>query len=256
MTIAVDNLSFAYPNGPKIFSGITFEVEKGEIFAILGCNGTGKSTLLSCIVNQLKPGSGTTSLDGRNIAKIPIEEFARKVGYVPQFHQPVFPYTVEELVVMGRAPHLGAFGSPKKEDFKIAHQMMEIMQISHLSGKSYLQISGGERQLALITQALTQQPDYLILDEPTAHLDFGNQIRMLKILKKLASQGYGIIFTTHFPDHLLMFSLTVGIMHQGKLLAIGPAERVITPEIMETIYNLEVDISFHPQLNRPVCLAK
>lgn len=256
MTIAVNNLSFAYPNGQKIFSGITFEVKKGEIFAILGSNGTGKSTLLNCVANQLNPDNGNTSLDGQTIAKMPIGEFARKVGYVPQFHQPVFPYTVEELVVMGRAPHLGAISSPKKKDFEIAHQMMEIMQISHLAKKSYLQISGGERQLALITQALTQQPDYLILDEPTAHLDFGNQIRTLKILNKLAAQGYGIIITTHFPDHSLMFSLTVGVMHQGKFLDIGPAERVITPEIMKIIYGFEVDISFHPNLNRLVCLPK
>ena len=126
--------------------------------------------------------------------------------------------------------------------------MMEMMHISHLANKSYLEISGGERQLALISQALTQQPDYLILDEPTAHLDFGNQIRILKILQKLASEGYGVIISTHFPDHLLMFSLIVGLIYQGKLVNIGPAECVITSEMMGKIYDLNVDISMHPVL--------
>ena len=255
-TFAAEHLRFSYDGVRDIFSDISLSVRQGEVFAILGCNGAGKSTLLNCLARQITPDGGGVTLDGMPCEKMPRRIFARHVGYVPQFHQSVFAYTVEEFVVMGRAPHLQALQTPGEADYEIARTCMERVGVAHLAQKSYLEISGGERQMVLFAQALAQQPDFLVLDEPTSHLDFGNQVRCLQMIERLAEQGYGILLTSHFPDHSLMFSHRVGVLHEGRFLAMGPAEEAINQENMQRIYGVQVEIRRSETLHRMTCLAR
>ena len=251
-----EKISFAYTSGHNIFTNIDLSVNKGEVFTILGSNGTGKSTLLNCIAGQLTPLSGKVQIGGKSIESMSTDEFARHVAYVAQLHYPMFAYSVREVVVMGRLAYLGISGSPKQADYKIAEEMMELMGVSHLADKSYLEISGGERQLIMFAQALTQTPDFLVLDEPTSHLDFGNQIRCLEIVQKVAGEGYGVILSSHFPDHSLMFNHRVGILHKGQFIAIGNAKEVINEQNMSAIYNIPVSVEYNVSLDRLTCLPK
>ena len=251
-----EKISFAYTSGHNIFTNIDLSVNKGEVFTILGSNGTGKSTLLNCMAGQLTPLSGKVQIGGKSIESMSTDEFARHVAYVGQLHYPMFAYSVREVVVMGRLAYLGISGSPKQADYKIAEEMMELMGVSHLADKSYLEISGGERQLIMFAQALTQTPDFLVLDEPTSHLDFGNQIRCLEIVQKVAGEGYGVILSSHFPDHSLMFNHRVGILHKGQFIAIGNAKEVINEQNMSAIYNIPVSVEYNVSLDRLTCLPK
>ena len=251
-----EKISFAYTGGHNIFTNIDLSVNKGEVFTILGSNGTGKSTLLNCMAGQLTPLSGKVQIGGKSIESMSTDEFARHVAYVGQLHYPMFAYSVREVVVMGRLAYLGISGSPKQADYKIAEEMMELMGVSHLADKSYLEISGGERQLIMFAQALTQTPDFLVLDEPTSHLDFGNQIRCLEIVQKVAGEGYGVILSSHFPDHSLMFNHRVGILHKGQFIAIGNAKEVINEQNMSAIYNIPVSVEYNVSLDRLTCLPK
>jgi iron complex transport system ATP-binding protein len=254
MTIEVRELSFSYPKGVNIFADISFTLSKGEVLTILGANGAGKTTLLNCIANQEKPDSGRIVINGLPISRMSKNDFAKVVAYVPQFHQPIFPYSVLSFVTMGRAPYLRIYESPLKRDTDIAMQMIDLLNIRHLAEKSYLEISGGERQLVMIAQALAQEPDFLIFDEPTSHLDFGNQIRMLRLIEQLSQGGYGILLTSHYPDHSLMFNHTVAIMHEHSFIALAIASEVITKENMEEIYGLQVEIETLPKISRKICL--
>ena len=254
MTIEVKDLSFSYSDSAKVFTDINFTLCKGEIFTILGANGAGKTTLLNCIVNQLTPDNGEIKINGQSIRSMSKNEFAKIVAYVPQFHQPIFPYSVLSFVTMGRAPYLRIYNTPLERDTHIAIQMIELLGISHLAEKSYLEISGGERQLVMIAQALAQEPDFLIFDEPTSHLDFGNQIRTLRLIDQLSKDGYGIILTSHHPDHSLMFNHTVAVMHEDTFIALASAQEVITRENMEKIYGIQVEIETLPKLSRKICL--
>lgn len=256
ITYTAEKISFAYNGGRNIFTDVDLAVSKGEVFTILGSNGTGKSTLLNCIAGQLKPLSGKVQIGGKAIESMSTNEFALHVAYVGQLHYPMFAYSVREVVVMGRLAYLGISGSPKHSDYKIAENMMELMGVSHLADKSYLEISGGERQLVMFAQALTQTPDFLVLDEPTSHLDFGNQIRCLEIVQKVAGEGYGVILSSHFPDHSFMFNHRVGILHEGRFIAIGNAKDVITEENMSAIYNIPVSVDYNASLGRLTCLPK
>ena len=256
ITYTADNISFAYPKGKLVLKDINMSVSKGTVFTILGTNGTGKSTLLNCIAGQLTPLSGNVSIGGKSVKDMTVTEFSRHVAYVGQMHYPVFAYTGREVVVMGRTPYLGMTGSPRKSDYEIADDMMDLLKISQLAEKSYLEISGGERQLVMLAQALAQTPDFLVLDEPTSHLDFGNQIRLLDIIQNVASEGYGVILTSHFPDHSLMFDHTVGILHNGSFISVGPAKEVITEQNMQDIYKIQVSVSYNDILMRKTCLPK
>jgi iron complex transport system ATP-binding protein len=239
--IAVERATFAY--GPRdIFIDLNFEVNAGEILCLLGANGCGKTTLLRCLSGYLKLREGSVSLDGKNIAGIPATALARRIGFVFQDNIPTFPYSVLEVVRMGRAPHLPFFASPGPEDTKIAERAMENVGISHLRDKKFTEISGGERQLAVIARTLAQEPDVIIMDEPTSALDFRNQTLILRMIGKLASQGLTIVMSSHFPNNALLFSNRVALMHQGRFLAVGDADQVITEENLEDIYGIAVRI--------------
>ena len=255
MIYDVNNVEFTYPgNTNKVLNGVSLKLEKGEVLSILGPNGAGKSTLLNCMTGLLKPGHGSIKLDGSDISSLSARQVARVISYVPQTHIPAFSYTVLHFVTMGRAPHIGAMQKPRTSDVEVAKNALKTISIEHLADKSYTEISGGERQLTIIARALAQQPKAIIFDEPTAHLDYGNQHRILRLIKSLSERGYGIIITTHNPDHALLLGGNVGILSSDGTLVSGGCEEIITEERLKEVYKTSLRLLRIEELDRIVCL--
>lgn len=256
LMLRVEDAEFFYDNtGSKGFSNVGFSLNRGEVMCILGPNGCGKTTLLKCLIGLLKLSKGRVLLDDRDIGQLGRRDIATLVGYVPQLHQPAFPFTVLDAVLVGRAPHLNFMESPGKEDQEIAEMAIDAMGITALKDRPYTQLSGGEMQLVIFARVLAQQPKLLLLDEPTAHLDFGNQVRVLRTVGDLASTGLPVIMTSHFPDHAFLASSKVAVMKDNRFLAIGSPDEVITEERMEKIYGIKVKIlDVEAPARRKICL--
>lgn len=254
-SISVEDVAFNYPGGASVFTGIMLAVEEGSVYSLLGPNGTGKSTLLKCMAGLISPSHGRVLLDGRDIAGMQPHEIARRVGFVPQTQASPFPFLVRDIVLMGRASHLGLFAIPSTEDEDIAADALDRVGISHLADRPCTGISGGEWQLALIARAITQRPGVLLLDEPTSHLDLGNQMRVLDVIRRLAGDGITIVFATHFPDHALLTSNRVAILKDQRILAMGRPEDVIREETMRRVYGTDVRIlHLGDPFNRRICV--
>ena len=241
MRLDVEQLSFSYDARRTILKHVTFSLAGTGIYCILGKNGTGKSTLLKCIVGE-HGGTGRVLLDGKDRAAYGQRELARKIAYIPQNHTPTFPFRVLDVVMMGRTAHMRYFGSPGAREEELAHEHLRFLGIDHLCEQPYTNISGGERQLVLLAAALTQSPAFLILDEPTAHLDFGNAHRFLDLVLRLHAQGIGILMTTHFPDHALYLRAQTLVLKDKTLWKHGAAEDVIDEAGMTELYELPVHI--------------
>ena len=252
MKLEVKNLSFGYGPEHLILDDISFTLEGSGIFCILGQNGTGKSTLLKCLIGEEKA-SGEVVLDGKNYEYYSERETARKIAYLPQNHVPTFPFRVMDVVMMGRSAHMRYFASPGEAEERIALDNLKFLGIEHLKDKPYTNISGGERQLVLIAAALTQQPEFLIMDEPTSHLDFGNTHKFLDLVFKLHEQNMGILMTTHFPDQALYLNANTLILKDGHLASVGKAQDVITEESMSSLYGMPVHIGNIG--DRKICVA-
>lgn len=236
------NGTFSYDSNNNIFEDINFQVEKGDVFCILGANGTGKTSMLKCLNGLMKLKSGHVLLNGQDIYSFNHSEIAKNIGYIPQMHSSTFPFTILDVVLMGRAPHIDTFSSPSKNDVNIAEEALRSLNIYHMKDKPYTEISGGEQQLVFIARVLTQEPKVLILDEPTSHLDFGNQIRTLNIIEKLAKNGLSVIMSSHFPDHAFISANKVAIMKGTDFIDIGTPEEVINEKNMENAYGIKVKI--------------
>ncbi len=240
--LTVENASFGYKSRKNVFQDISFTVDNGEILCILGSNGSGKTTLLKCIAGILKLKNGHVSIDNKNISSLTRSEIGKLIGYLPQEHNSIFPYTVLQVVLMGRAPHLSLFASPSEADVKLAENAIKNVGIIHLRDKPYTEISGGERQLTLIARVLSQQPKFLLLDEITSHLDLRNQALILRMVDKFAEQGISVIMSLHFPNNALLFPGRVAIMAGGKFLVIGKSEEVLTEKNLSEAYGIKVRI--------------
>lgn len=241
MRLDVEQLSFSYDARRTILEHVTFSLAGTGIYCILGKNGTGKSTLLKCIVGE-HGGTGRVLLDGKDRAAYGQRELARKIAYIPQNHTPTFPFRVLDVVMMGRTAHMRYFGSPGAREEELAHEHLRFLGIDHLCEQPYTNISGGERQLVLLAAALTQSPAFLILDEPTAHLDFGNAHRFLDLVLRLHAQGIGILMTTHFPDHALYLRAQTLVLKDKTLWKHGAAKDVIDEAGMTELYEMPVHI--------------
>lgn len=237
----VKDISFSY-DGEEIFSNISFSIDKGDVLCILGPNGTGKTTLIKCLNGLHDIDSGEILINGKNIKKLSFREISKHIGYIPQSHVPSFPFKVLDVVIMGRAPYLNLGESPKKKDMDIAIDSLKTLGIEHLKDKEYTNLSGGERQLVFLARILCQQPDILILDEPTSHLDFGNQIRLLEIVDNLASAGLSIIMSSHFPDHTFLSSTKVAILKNKEFIDFGTPDDVVTEENLKKAYSIDVKL--------------
>jgi iron complex transport system ATP-binding protein len=240
--LEVIGATFSYDGKQKIFDDISFTVDSGEVFCILGPNGTGKSTLLRCLCNLYKLGKGRITVDGDDIALMNQAKLARRIGFIPQTHTPTFPYTVFNVVLMGRTPYLSMLASPSEKDYRIAEQAIKMINIEHIMDKPYTQLSGGQMQLVLLARVLAQEPDILLLDEPTSQLDVGNQMRTIGIIKKLARDGFSLVVTSHFPDHAFLYADKVGILKDKTFIKTGDTEAILTEQNLTRAYGVDIRI--------------
>ena len=222
-------------------SALDVAVREGEALALLGPNGGGKTTLLKTLLGLLAPLAGEVRLDSRSIEAVGVRERARRMAYVPQSHAGTFAFTVSEIVLMGRAAHRGLFSAPGRADHESVAAALARLGIAHLAERPYTMISGGERQLALIARALAQEPRIVVLDEPTASLDFGNQGKIMKEIRALAQAGLGVVFTTHDPNQAYRYADRVFLIRDGCCFAEGPVREVLTRERLAALYQSDID---------------
>ena len=250
--LSVRDLAFGY-RGRTIGAEVGFDLDAGEVLCLLGPNGGGKTTLFKTLLGLLPAQAGRVTLDGIDLARLSRIEIARRVAYVPQAHAAFFPFTVREVVVMGRASRLPAFAAPGPADEAAALSALDTLGVAHLADAIYTEISGGERQLALIARALAGEPRLLVMDEPTASLDFGNQARVLGQVRRLAAAGIAVILSTHDPDHALLCADHVAALHGGRLVACGTPAETVTPTLLRLIYGIDVIVGALPGAAAPVC---
>ena len=256
MIYEVKDLTFSYPSAErKVLDGVSLSLDKGEILCVLGPNGAGKTTLLNCMAGLLKPDSGSIRLCGKDLSDMKEKEIARLAGYVPQLHTPSFDYRVLDFVLMGRAPKTGTFSRPSAEDESFCMEVLASMGIDHLADKSYLNLSGGERQQLLIARAIVQEPEVILFDEPTAHLDYGNQHRVLQRVRQMAEDGFSVVITTHNPDHALLLGDKAAIVSRDGKIIQGTSEEILTEEMLTKVYGIDLKLTYIEELGRKACLV-
>lgn len=237
----VNDLCFSYGER-EVLNGISFSAEYGEFLSVLGPNGVGKSTLFRCMLGLLTPSRGSTSIGGRSISDMTAAELAKRIAYIPQSHSPVFNFSVFDMVLMGTTAQMGRFSSPGAVQKKQAELALERLGIEHLRDRGYRNISGGERQLVLIARAIAQQAKILVMDEPSASLDFGNRIRVMQTMKRLAADGYAVIQSTHDPDQAYLYSDKILALHEGQVLAWGKPQEIICDSLISRLYGVAVEV--------------
>jgi iron complex transport system ATP-binding protein len=240
MTLAGHALTIGYSDR-IVGRGLDVTLAQGEVLALLGPNGGGKTTLLKTLLGILAPIAGTALIDGRSLGTYPIRELARRIAYVPQAHTPTFAFTVETVVLMGRTARGGLFSRPSAGDHAVAARSLRQFGIAHLAQRPYTMISGGERQLVLLARALAQEPQFIVLDEPTASLDFGNQGKVMREIRALAASGHGVLFTTHDPNHALRAADRAFLLRDGQRVAEGKVSDVLTRDQLEALYEAPVE---------------
>ena len=241
MSLSVRDLTFAYKKTP-VLSGVSFDAEPGELLAVLGPNGVGKTTLFRCILGEQKRYSGVIAIDGANLLTLSARETAHRVAYIPQTHAMTFRFSVRDVVLMGTSHTLSPLASPGKAQERIAEEAMEKLGIGALSDRSFDTLSGGEQQLTYVARALAQQAKILLMDEPTSSLDYGNQLRVLDVVKELAGDGYTVLLSTHNPQHALWYADRVLALHNGSVVALGPVDTTLTPALFETLYGTQAEL--------------
>ncbi len=245
--LEVKNLSFGYAER-DVLQDISFQLKPGEILFLLGPNGCGKTTLLDCVLGFLKPRQGDIYLNGSNIKDIRAEHIARQLAYVPQSHEKTFPYTVMDIVLMGRASYIGVFAAPSRPDIAIAREMLNLLGIYHLKDRPYTQLSGGEGQLVMIARALVQKTNLIVMDEPTAHLDFKHEMVIMETIVDLVKEsGLAVLMASHFPNHAFYFEnnelrCRVALMDESRFLAIGTPTEVLSEYNLSKTYNINARV--------------
>ncbi len=224
-----------------VLRGVNLVIEPGEVVSLLGANGAGKTTLLRLLLGLASPLQGEVLIGGTPLASLSRRQIAMRVAYVPQVHMTPFPYTVREVVTMGRLPKGSLLSSPSELDHGVVRTVLEKLDIWHLVDRIYSGISGGERQLVLIARALAQEAPMLILDEPLANLDFGYQAVLAQHLKGLAKDGHTILMTGHDPQFAYHTSSRVALLIDGRLEQDGPPQKVLTSATMQRLYGIEVE---------------
>lgn len=253
MSVEVQNLSFSYGEH-EVLCGISFKAEYGEFLSVLGPNGVGKSTLFRCMLGLLHPTAGGALIDGQPVVDMSAAQLARHIAYIPQSHNPVFNYSVNDMVLMGTTSQLDRFSSPGKAQMAIVDAALERLGIAHLKKRGYSNISGGERQLVLIARAIAQQAKVLVMDEPSASLDFGNRICVMQTVKSLTRDGYEVIQSTHDPEQAYLYSDKVLALHGGRVLAWGTPKETLRDDLVSRLYGVKVEICSLREDSVRVCI--
>lgn len=245
----VKNIEFSYDNKRKIFSGVSFNVNEGEVFCLIGANGCGKSTLIDCILGLNKLKTGEIIVDGRNISTFKPKEFAAHIAYIPQNHKTTFSYSVLDVVTMGRTYAAKMFLPPSEDEKEIARQALADVGLSGFEDREYTKLSGGELQLVLIARALAQKSKLLVMDEPTAHLDFRHELNVMEIISKLVkTQKLSIIMATHFLNQAYYLEnagvpTRVALMEGENFGMVGKPSDVLVPEHLENVFNIVTELA-------------
>ena len=237
--------------GDQVLHGVSLDVARGELIGILGPNGSGKTTLLKVLAGALAPSSGSVTLDGRAIRDLSRRDVARRIAFVPQDTHPAFDFTVLDIVLMGRFPHLGTFALEGPDDLAIARRSLDATGMASFEHRPFSTLSGGEKQRVVIAGALAQTPELLLLDEPTASLDIGHQIEVQTLLRQLnADRGATLVLSTHDLNLAAALCRRLVLLRDGVAIAAGPTEDVLTPDTVLALYGVDADITRHPRSGR------
>lgn len=240
--LAVENLTGGY-GSRVVIEGVNLTVEPGTILCLLGPNGVGKTTLFKTMLGLLPAMSGQVKVGGQNLAELSRPEIARLVGYVPQSQQTPFAFKALDVVLMGRTARIGAFGAPGLQDREAAMAALDTLGAAKLAKRAFTTLSGGERQMVMIARALAQEPTFVMLDEPTAALDFGNQVRVLDQIVRLSESGIGVVMTTHAPDHAFLCEADAALITGPSTIQRGPVADVLTEENLSAAYGVPVRVT-------------
>jgi len=237
--LAASDIFFSYIDGTTILAGLDLEIRPGSFLGIVGPNGAGKSTLLHLLSGALLPNRGVVRLGGRPLREWRRRDVARRIGVVPQNEAHSFSFRVDEMVLMGRTPYLtGLLSTETAEDRAAAGRALAAVGITELSGRTLDQVSGGERQMVLVARALAQEPDILLLDEPTAALDLAHQQRIFRLLKKLnRERGLTVVTVTHDLNLAALFCREIAVLHGGRIVARGAPGEILTASLLSSVYD-------------------
>jgi iron complex transport system ATP-binding protein len=251
-TLTVDNVSFRYDRNVPILRDVSFSVRAGEFLSLVGPNGSGKTTLLRLLDHILLPQGGRILLGDRPLQKFSRAELARRIAFVPQDGSPLFPFTVFEVVLMGRSPHTRGTLFENAHDREIARSMMNLTDIEHMAHQPITNLSGGERQRAYIARALAQQPNILLLDEPNAHLDITHQVDVFRLIKRLNTEsGLTVVSVSHDLNLAATYSDRIAMLLCGTLTALGTPEEVLTETRIKEVFRADVLVDRHPAVQTP-----
>jgi iron complex transport system ATP-binding protein len=243
------SVSFAYRDGaPRVIDDVSIAIERGDLVGVLGPNGSGKTTMLKLIGGMLRPTQGSVEFERRRLLDWPRRDVARRIAYVPQETYAPFDFSVLEIVLMGRFPHLGSFALEGPEDLAVAQRALEATATSAFSSRLFHTLSGGEKQRVVIASALAQAPELLLLDEPTASLDVGHQLEVQQLLTRLNTDGHPnvtIVLSTHDLNFAASLCRRLILIRDGRVLASGPTEEVLTPAAVRALYDVEADVHMH-----------
>jgi len=254
--IKVNQLSFAYDNSPVIRE-LSFSIEAGEFVGIIGPNGAGKSTLLKLLDRILQPQHGSIELNKKRLNKYNRKELARLIGFVQQDFTSAFNFSALDIVLMGRFPYQKSFSFDSVEDLEIARQVMRLTDCDYLKHRKFNTLSGGERQRIVLSSALAQEPEILLLDEPTTALDLKHQLHFYEILSKLnQEQGMTILTVTHDVNLAAQFCKRIIVMKGGEILADGDTKDVLNKMTLQNVYDTPLEIVQHPNSHLPVILPE
>lgn len=257
--IKLSNIEFSYRNlkseSDFALSDINLEISDGDFLSILGPNGSGKSTLIKLITGYLEPQNGEITLDAVHLKKYKRKDIAKKMAYVPQIPTSIYPFSVYEIVAMGRFPYLDMTGFEKSEDIAVIDNTIELMELSHLANKGINEISGGEAQRAFIGRALVQKPKILLLDEPNAHLDIKHQISIFNLLKRLNdNDGITIVTVMHDLNLTSLYSSRVVMLKNGKVFLDGKVNDALIPENIKSVFDVDVEVTTDVNNSRTVLI--
>lgn len=246
MSLTVENLSFSYGKH-EVLHDLSFTAQAGELLAILGPNGVGKTTLFKCVMGLERRYTGKVLADGADLAALSPRERAHRVAAIPQAHPLSFRYSAFDMVLMGTSHGLSPFAVPGEKEREMARAAMARVHIEALVERPFDQLSGGEQQLVFIARALAQQAKILLMDEPTSNLDYGNRLLVLQVARDLARAGYTVLLSTHDPQHALWFAHKALALQEGRVLALGTPREVVTPDLLRQLYGRRFELADTPQ---------
>jgi iron complex transport system ATP-binding protein len=254
--LQVDNVSFSYPASgfrrasrpPRVLEDVSFDVARGSIVGVLGPNGSGKTTLLRLIAGALRPSSGRVTLEGADVLTLSRRDLARRIAVVPQETRTTFDFSVLDIVLMGRYPHLGPFELEGASDLAIAHDALRATGTDDLASRAFATLSGGEKQRVVIASALAQASDALLLDEPTASLDLGYQLDVASLLARLnGDRGCTMLVCTHDLNLAASICAELVLIRRGRVIDRGTPKAVLTTANIRALYDVDAEIAYHPR---------